>query len=187
MQVIKTPLIGLVLIEPKVFTDQRGFFLETYSQQRYQEASIACEFIQDNISRSSLRVLRGLHYQLQHPQAKLVTVTKGRIFDVAVDIRRGSPTFGQWYGIELSDENHRQLFIPAGFAHGFSVLSETADFSYKCNDYYHPEDEKGIAWNDSDLAINWQIKNPILTDKDTKYSFLRDVLEKDLPVYNLAL
>jgi dTDP-4-dehydrorhamnose 3,5-epimerase len=183
MQVIRTPLIGLLIIEPKVFGDQRGFFLETYSQQRYQNANIPCEFTQDNISRSSIAVLRGLHYQLQYPQAKLVTVTKGRVFDVAVDIRQGSPNFGQWYGIELSDENHRQFFIPAGFAHGFSVLSETADFSYKCSDYYHAEDEKGIAWNDPDLAIDWQIETPLLAEKDKQYSFLRDVPKKDLPIY----
>ncbi len=183
MQVFETPLIDLLVVEPKVFGDARGFFYETYSKERYQALGINCEFVQDNVSRSSYGVLRGLHYQLKHSQAKLVSVTRGKVFDVAVDIRRGSPTFGQWYGIELSDENHKQLFIPAGFAHGFSVLSETADFCYKCSDYYHPEDEFGVAWNDPDLALNWQLEQPRLSNKDQLYSALKAIPEANLPVY----
>ncbi len=182
MNVITTPLAGLLIIEPKVFGDSRGFFFETYQKQRYQQAGIECEFVQDNISRSQYGVLRGLHYQLQYSQAKLVSVLRGKVFDVAVDIRRNSPTFGQWFGIELSEENHKQLFVPQGFAHGFSVLSETVDFCYKCSELYHPEDEKGIAWNDPALSINWQLSEPQLSAKDQQYVNLEEMPPEHLPI-----
>src|SRR5262249_31094683 len=147
MKLIETPLKGLMVIEPNVFSDTRGYFFEVFQQHRYQEQGFP-PFIQDNVSRSKKHVLRGLHYQLPHAQGKLVWVTSGTVWDVAVDIRVSSPTFGQWFGITLSDENHTQLYIPPGFAHGFCVLSDTADFHYKCTEYYSPSSEHGIAWND---------------------------------------
>lgn len=169
MKIIDTNLTGVKIIEPKVFGDSRGFFIESYSLERYQEAGIKLPFAQDNVSRSRYGVLRGLHYQLQHPQGKLVFVTRGEVFDVAVDIRYGSPTFGQWFGVVLSDENHRQLYVPPGYAHGFCVLSEVVDFYYKCTDYYHPLDEQGVIWNDSEIGINWPklTVSPIMSSKDT--------------------
>lgn len=156
MQVIKTRLKDCVIIEPKVFGDDRGFFLETFQTRRYAElANIHLPFVQDNHSRSRRGVLRGLHFQIRKPQGKLVRVVRGEVFDVAVDLRRDSPTFGQWEGVVLNEDNKRQFWVPPGFAHGFVVMSEVADFEYKCTDYYDPADEAAIAWNDPDLAIEW--------------------------------
>ena len=184
MNVIETPITDVKLIEPKCFGDARGFFLETFSAQRYSDAGINVSFIQDNHSRSTRGVLRGLHYQLKHPQGKLVSVTRGEVLDVAVDIRVGSPTFGQWYGAVLNDENHRQMYIPPGLAHGFVVLSDTVDFVYKCTDYYHPEDEKGLLWNDPAIGIDWQIDQPLLSEKDRKNKTLTELQAgNELPVY----
>lgn len=153
--VTKTHIDGLVIIEPKVFGDSRGYFMETYSQRDMAEAGLDMVFVQDNQSMSTKGVLRGLHFQKSFPQGKLVRVIKGRVFDVAVDLRSGSKTFGQWYGVELSEENKKQFYIPEGFAHGFLVLSDTAEFCYKCTDFYHPEDEGGLAWNDPEIAVLW--------------------------------
>jgi dTDP-4-dehydrorhamnose 3,5-epimerase len=166
MNVIETPIVGVKIIEPRCFGDARGFFLETFSAQRYRDAGIDAVFVQDNHSRSSKGVLRGLHYQLHHPQGKLVSVIRGEVLDIAVDIRVGSPTFGQWYSVLLNDENHRQMYVPPGLAHGFVVLSETVDFVYKCTDYYYPEDEKGLLWNDPAIGVDWQIDQPLLSEKD---------------------
>jgi len=166
MTIIKEPLPGLLLIEPDVYKDERGFFMETWQKERYKEIGIEEDFVQDNWSRSTKRVLRGLHYQKEHPQGKLVSVRRGRIYDVAVDIRSDSPTFGEWYGEELSDENHLQLYVPQGFAHGFAVLSDVCDFEYKCTNFYRPDDEGGIIWNDRRLKISWKLEKPIVSDKD---------------------
>ncbi|MFQ5481600.1 MAG: dTDP-4-dehydrorhamnose 3,5-epimerase [Nitrospinaceae bacterium] len=175
MRVTPTKLPGMVLIEPRVFRDERGFFLEMYHAPRYREHGINTDFVQDNRAFSSRGVLRGLHFQSQHPQAKLVWVTQGEVFDVALDLRRGSSTFGQWEGVLLSAENHKQVFIPAGFAHGYCVTSETADLFYKCSALYHPHEEGGVLWNDPDLAIEWPLPDPILSDKDKKLPCLRDL------------
>lgn len=153
--VTKTHIDGLVIIEPKVFGDNRGYFMETYNQEEMANAGLDMVFVQDNQSMSTKGVLRGLHFQKTHPQGKLVRVIKGRVFDVAVDLRPNSATFGQWYGIELTEENKKQFYIPQGFAHGFLVLSDTAEFCYKCTDFYHPEDEGGLAWNDPKINISW--------------------------------
>ena len=177
MNIIKTPIDGLLVIEPQVFSDSRGYFVETYNEQRYREAGIDAQFVQDNQSCSSYGVVRGLHFQRPpYSQAKLVCCTVGRVLDVAVDLRKASPTFGQWFGVELSDENKRQFFIPKGFAHGFSVLSDKAIFTYKCDTLYHPEADGGILLSDPDLAIDWQIPEEIriLSDKDKKHPILRD-------------
>jgi len=184
MRITETKLIGVKLIEPKVFEDTRGFFLETYNDQRYKESGVDVRFVQDNHSHSERHVLRGLHYQLRFPQGKLVSVVRGEVLDVVVDIRVGSPTFKQWVSFVLSADNHHQLYVPPGYAHGFVVLSEQADFVYKCTDYYHPEDEKGLAWNDKTLAINWEIEHPILSDKDRQNKLL-DQLQRteELPLY----
>jgi len=184
MNVITTDLPGVLLIEPKVFGDHRGFFLETFQQERYRRAGIALPFVQDNHSRSRRGVLRGLHFQLRHPQGKLVQVMRGAVFDVAVDIRRGSPTFGQWAGVRLSSENHRQFYVPPDFAHGFCVLSDTALFSYKCTDYYHPETEASILWNDPEIGIDWPVREPALSDKDREAPPLRDLPAQRLPRYS---
>ena len=171
MNVIQTGLPEVLIIEPKVFGDARGFFFESYNHRRFVEATgIDVEFVQDNHSRSSQGVLRGLHYQLQQAQGKLVRVTQGRVLDVAVDVRRSSPRFGNWVSVELSGENHRQLWVPAGFAHGFVVLSESADFLYKTTDYYAPEHERSILWNDPAIGVDWQLGNiqPRLSAKDEK-------------------
>jgi dTDP-4-dehydrorhamnose 3,5-epimerase len=179
MKLIKTPLAGLVLIEPQHCKDERGFFLESFQEKRYQEVlNTPILFVQDNLSRSKKNVLRGLHYQLQQPQDKLVTIIKGSVFDVAVDIRRGSPTFGQWFGTILNDENHYQLFIPKGFAHGFCVLSQSADLHYKCSDYYNPTAELGILWSDTHLAIDWPSKIPCLSTKDQHYPSLKELRQE---------
>ncbi len=184
MQIIKTAIPEVLLIKPKVFGDARGFFLEIYNKERYMDAGFPdVDFVQDNHSRSSKGVLRGLHYQINNPQGKLVQVATGSVFDVAVDIRVGSPTFGQWYGCVLSEENHYQLWIPPKFAHGFCVLSDTADFMYKCTDYYHPEDEGGLLWNDPALGIDWQLDAPLLSDKDKVSACLNDIPHNLLPRY----
>ncbi len=169
MNVIQTKLKDCVIIEPKVFGDHRGFFLETFQADRYRDmAGISLSFVQDNHSRSAKGVLRGLHFQKTKPQGKLVRVVSGEVYDVAVDIRPDSPSFGQWEGVILSEENKRQLWVPPGFAHGFVVISDTADFEYKCTDYYDPSDEGSLIWNDPAMAITWPLKNPTLSDKDSK-------------------
>jgi dTDP-4-dehydrorhamnose 3,5-epimerase len=175
MKVIKTELEGVLIFEPEVHADSRGSFYESYVRKKYQGQGVDCEFVQDNHSMSRKGVLRGLHYQENPGQAKLVRVTLGEVFDVAVDIRKGSPTFGQWSGVLLSAENHRQLYIPTGFAHGFCVLSGTAEFLYKCSAYYAPSGERGILWNDPDIGIDWPIKDPLLSEKDKKLPRLRDI------------
>jgi len=183
MKVLNTSLPGVLIIEPDVFKDNRGFFMETYHQRRYIEAGIDGMFVQDNLSHSVHGILRGLHYQLRHPQAKLVQVIEGAIFDVTVDIRQGSPSFGQWTGVHISEENRRQTFIPEGFAHGFCVLSETADVMYKCTDLYVSDDEGGILWSDPGLAIDWPIADPLLSEKDSRYPCLSDIRSERLPAY----
>ena len=181
MNVIQAELKEVLIVEPDVFKDHRGFFMETYNRIRYDGIGIQRHFVQDNLSFSRQRTLRGLHYQAKHPQAKLVQVISGEIYDVAVDIRAQSPTFGKWVGVILNDRNNRQLFIPEGFAHGFCVLSETALFSYKCSDFYAPKDERGILWADPDLGIAWPIADPIVSEKDNGYPKLCDVPTGGLP------
>ena len=168
MKATRTAIPDVMVIEPKVFGDARGFFFESFNQQAFNEATgLDVHFVQDNHSRSAKGVLRGLHYQLQQPQGKLVRVVRGAVFDVAVDVRKSSPTFGQWVGMELSEDNHRQFWVPPGFAHGFVVLSESADFLYKTTDYYAPQHERCIAWNDAQLAIAWPYAGePVLSAKD---------------------
>ena len=183
LKVLPTKLAGVYIIEPQVFSDARGFFMETYHQRRYTESGINCNFVQDNLSRSVRGALRGLHYQVQQPQAKLIQVIKGAVFDVVVDIRRGSPSFGQWIGVDLSEENKRQLFVPQGFAHGFCALSEAADLVYKCTDFYAPEDEGGILWSDPDLAIDWPVAEPLISAKDSRLPRLAAVPPEKLPSY----
>ncbi len=186
MKIRKTKLEGVLLIEPQVFGDKRGFLLELWQKERYAAAGIAGPFVQDNCSRSRRGVLRGLHYQLNKPQGKLVFVISGEVFDVAVDIRRGSPTFGQWFGTILSDENHLQLYIPPGFAHGFCVLSEKVDFVYKCTDFYYSDDQYGIRWSDPGIGIKWPVTDPVLSDKDSSLPFLKDIPEEHLPEFEVA-
>ena len=176
-------LPGVLLIEPMVFEDDRGYFMETFHTGKYGEAGLEQAFVQDNHSQSRRFTLRGLHYQLKHPQGKLVYVITGEILDIAVDIRRGSPTFGRWTGTLLSGKNKRQLFIPGGFAHGFCVLSEIADVIYKCTDLYTPGDEYGILWSDPTIDVVWPIENPGLSEKDAKSPRLNDVPEEHLPLY----
>jgi dTDP-4-dehydrorhamnose 3,5-epimerase len=175
MVIKTTSLEGALIIEPDIFKDNRGFFLETFNQNRYTEYGMPHTFVQDNLSFSVKGTLRGLHFQNRHPQAKLVQVITGEVFDVAVDIRPDSDTFGQWEGIYLSGQNKRQLFIPEGFAHGFCVLSETTHFLYKCTDFYFPEDEGGIIWSDPDIAIDWPIQNPIISDKVKQFPHLSEL------------
>lgn len=179
MKVISTSLKDCVVIEPRVFGDDRGFFLETFQAERYATAAnIHLPFVQDNHSRSRKGVLRGLHFQIKKPQGKLVRVVHGEVFDVAVDLRRDSPSFGRWEGVYLSGENKRQFWVPPGFAHGFVVVSETADFEYKCTDYYDPADEGAIAWNDQDLGVEWpEGLNVKLSDKDAKAPSFREFCE----------
>ena len=186
MKVIETELPGVLLVEPKVFGDARGWFVETYSVARYRDAGIALPFVQDNLSRSSRGILRGLH--LQHPsaQGKLVWVPDGAVFDVAVDVRVGSPTFGRWVGFELSSENHRQLWIPPGFAHGFVVTSETCLFSYKCTELYDPASELGVAWDDPEIGIAWPLREVVLSAKDQKNLRLAEIPADRLPRYESA-
>ncbi len=183
MKLMPTSIEDVIIIEPVVFIDNRVSFMEIYHEERYKAAGIETDFIQDNLSYSVQRTIRGLHYQLPNPQAKLVQVIYGEILDVAVDIRRGSPTLGQYTSVHLSEQNRRQLFIPKGFAHGFIVLSEAAVFMYKCSDFYAPESEKGILWSDPDLGIDWQLKDPLLSGKDSQFLCLKDVPTEDLPVY----
>jgi dTDP-4-dehydrorhamnose 3,5-epimerase len=181
VRVIPTKLEGVLILEPRSFGDQRGYFMEIFQATRYAEAGIDRSFVQDNLSFSVRNTLRGLHYQHPNGQAKLVQVVTGEIFDVAVDIRLGSPTFGQWEGVILSAENRRQLFIPEGFAHGFCVLSATAHFLYKCSEYYSPNDEGGIRWDDPDIAISWPIDAPILSDRDRLFPFLNQMITERMP------
>lgn len=181
MKVIKTKLPGVLIIEPKVFGDARGFFLESYNQQRYREIGIELPFVQDNHSRSQHGVLRGLHFQRNRPQGKLVRVTHGAVFDVVVDINPASATCGEHIGVELVAEDYLQLWIPPGYAHGFCVLSETADFQYKCTEFYEPEDEGGLLWNDPDLGIVWPVKSPRLSEKDQHHPCLRTLLSEESP------
>lgn len=183
MQILLTEIPEVRIISPRLFGDDRGYFMETYRQNTFAELGIECEFVQDNHSFSVRDTLRGLHYQITHPQAKLCRVITGRVLDIAVDIRRGSPTFGRWVGMELSEENHHMAFIPAGFAHGFVVLSETAHFLYKCSDYYDPAGERGLVWNDPQICIGWPLMRPILSSKDSRYPTLAEIAPSDLPAF----
>jgi dTDP-4-dehydrorhamnose 3,5-epimerase len=182
VRVVSTAIPGVVLIEPKVHQDGRGFFLETYHAERYREHGIAGPFVQDNHSRSVAGTVRGLHLQLRHPQGKLIRVIEGEIFDVAVDVRRNSPTFGRWVGINLSADNFRQVYVSPGFAHGFAVVSPTAQVEYKCTDIYDPASEVGIAWNDPALAIAWPVSDPTLSPRDARHPSLATLTDK-LPIY----
>jgi len=181
MKVTQTSLAGVVIVEPKIFPDARGFFVETYNKERYADAGIAIDFVQDNLSFSSKGVLRGLHYQKPYAQGKLVYVLQGEVWDVAVDIRHGSPTFGEWTAVTLSSENKKQFYIPPGFAHGFCVLSEKALFTYKCTELYHPECDAGVRWDDPDIGIKWPVAEPILSEKDKNQPLLKDVSIGRLP------
>lgn len=177
IMVMECDIEGLKVVEPTVFGDERGYFMETYNYNDYKEAGIDQNFVQDNQSMSTKGVLRGLHFQINYPQDKLVRVISGEVFDVAIDLRPDSETFGKWYGVILSAENKKQFFIPKNFAHGFLVLSETAEFAYKCTDFYHPDDEGGLLWNDPDIGIDWPITNGmelIISDKDKKWSGIKE-------------
>lgn len=181
MIVHTTPLDGLLVIEPKSFHDERGFFLETYQADRYLEAGIADIFVQDNQSRSRKNVLRGMHFQVNNPQAQIVTVIRGRIFDVGIDLRPASPTFGKWFGIVLHDAGPRQIYMAPGFAHGFCVLSDWADLHYKVSRNYDGHDEGGLYWNDADLKIDWPITNPVVTARDASYPTISQLMSIQLP------
>jgi dTDP-4-dehydrorhamnose 3,5-epimerase len=183
MHRIETSIPGVCLIEPRVLSDDRGFFLESYNRRTFAELGISDSFVQDNHARSIKNTLRGLHYQLQHPQAKLCRVIDGSVLDVVVDIRHGSPYFGKHITTILSGENRRQIYIPRGFAHGYLVLTDTADFLYKCDEFYYPEDDRGIAWNDPQLAIEWRNESPLLSPKDRNHPPLAMVPENELPKY----
>ena len=183
MKIAETEIAGVLLIEPDVFEDERGYFFESFNKQRYQDQGLQLDFVQDNVSFSQQHVLRGLHFQYPQSQGKLVSVLQGTVFDVAVDIRRGSPTFGCWYGLELSAENRYQLWIPEGCAHGFCVTSIHALFSYKCTDYYSPATEGTILWNDPDLAITWPISEVRVSEKDAAGSLLSAIPDEKLPSY----
>lgn len=178
-----TPLDGLIVIEPYVFSDDRGYFFEAYRKPVFQDLGLPTEYVQDNQAASLGGVVRGLHYQLNYPQGKLVRVILGTVLDIAVDIRRGSPTFGQSFAVELTDEDHQMMYIPEGFAHGYSVLSDRAIFHYKCTEIYHPEDEYGIRWDDPDLAIDWKLNRPIVSDKDKQLPLLSQIDSNFLPIY----
>ena len=184
MNAIETALPGVLILEPRVFRDDRGYFLETWNGARYAELGLPERFVQDNLSSSTKGVLRGLHYQHPNGQGKLVSVARGEVFDVAADIRPDSPSFGQWVGVLLSSENHRSLYIPPGFAHGFVVLSDDALFSYKCTEYYAPNYEASLIWNDPDLAIRWPVADPHLSPKDLAAPRLRDVSRDRLPTFS---
>lgn len=183
MHVRKTSLEGVLLLEPVSHEDGRGFFMETWHQRKYREAGVDRSFVQDNLSYSVRNTLRGLHYQLHHPQAKLVYVVEGDIFDVAVDIRVGSPGFGRWVGVRLSGGNRRQVFVPEGFAHGFCVVSESALVVYKCTDFYDRRDEGGILWSDPGIGIEWPVPDPLLSAKDAGFPRLAELAAERLPVY----
>lgn len=187
MKIQKTDIEGVLVIEPAVFSDERGYFMETYHQKRYLEMGISSVFLQDNLSYSVRGTLRGLHYQYPNAQAKLVQVVRGEIYDVAVDIRPESTTFGKWVGVYLDSDTKRQLFIPEGFAHGFAVISDYALFTYKCSDLYDPSSEKGIIWNDPGLAIDWPVTSPLLSEKDQQYQALRDIPMENLPTKSRTL
>lgn len=185
MRFLRTELGGVIVVEPDVFRDERGFFLETYHARKFAEGGIAAAFVQDNHSMSKRGTLRGLHAQRRRPQGKLVRVVRGEIFDVAVDIRHGSPTFKKWAGVALSEENHREVYVPPGFAHGFCVTSDVAEVIYKCTDLYDPADEFGIAWNDPEIAIRWPVENPIISEKDSRAPRISEVVAT-LPRYVAA-
>jgi dTDP-4-dehydrorhamnose 3,5-epimerase len=184
LQRLETPLPDVCELQPKIFRDTRGFFIETYHQNRYRDLGIHDTFVQDNHSRSTAGTLRGLHYQLLHPQAKLCRVIEGEVLDVAVDIRWGSPTFGKWASVVLSAEMQNQIYVPAGFAHGFVARTSSVQFLYKCSDFYDPNDEHGIIWNDPGLAIDWDISDPLISDKDSKYPTLNAAKRELLPQYS---
>ena len=186
MNVIETEIPGALILEPKVFGDARGFFMETYNQQRYQAVGLHVEFVQDNLSFSGAGVLRGLHCQNPHAQGKLVQVLRGSVYDVAVDIRRNSPHFGKFVGVELSEDNKRQFYIPPGFAHGFCVTSDNTMFVYKCTDLYYPEAEFSLRWDDPTIGIPWPLKNPKLSDKDASAPLLADIDPNRLPVFEVS-
>lgn len=181
LKTIKTSIPGVLLIEPQAYEDSRGYFMEVFRSDNYAKIGINQTFVQDNYSHTRKGIIRGLHYQLCHPQGKLVFVITGEIFDVAVDIRRGSSTFGKWFGAKISAENKRQMFIPEGFAHGFCVLSETADVFYKCTGFYDHGDEYGVLWSDADIGIDWPITPPALSDKDNLLQKIADIPEINLP------
>lgn len=183
MRVHETKIPGMVLIDLDVFKDSRGSFLESYQKERYKEHGIDVPFVQDNHSHSTKNVLRGMHYQINQPQGHLVYVVKGEVFDVGVDLRRDLPTFGQWLGFRLSESRPQQLFLPAGVAHGFCTLSDTADILYKCTDYFDPEDEGGLLWNDPDLGIDWPVDQPIIHNRDSKFPVLKEISNKHLPSF----
>ncbi|WP_394001620.1 dTDP-4-dehydrorhamnose 3,5-epimerase [Luteimonas sp. WGS1318] len=183
MKITKTKLLDCVVIDPSVFGDVRGFFLESWNAERFEEHALPTRFVQSNVSSSSKGVLRGLHFQWPRPQGKLVSVLVGEVHDVVVDLRRGSPTFGQWEKILLSAENNRQIWIPEGFAHGFSVLSESALFSYLCTDVYVKEADAGVRWNDPTIGVDWQVNAPLLSEKDAHAPLLADIAEDRLPVF----
>ncbi len=180
MKIISTSIPDVKIIEPNIFADNRGYFLESYRQDVFHEAGITDNFVQDNISKSAKGTLRGLHYQREQPQAKLVKCMYGKILDVAVDIRKHSKTFGQYVAVQLSEENHKQMYVPEGFAHGFSVISDIAIVCYKCSSYYHKESERGIRWDDPKININWGMDHPILSEKDRTQPLLESLTEKDL-------
>jgi dTDP-4-dehydrorhamnose 3,5-epimerase len=183
MNILTASIEGLLIIEPKTFKDKRGFFMETYNRRKYMAAGITATFVQDNLSYSLKNTIRGLHFQIRNSQAKLVQALSGEIFDVAVDLRPGSATFGKWAGSRLSDKNGRQMYIPNGFAHGFCVLSEFALFYYKCSDFYAPDDEGGIIWSDQDIGIEWPVEHPIISEKDNQYPNLSSLGADQLPSF----
>lgn len=184
MRRIETEIAGVCLIEPTVFEDARGFFLERYHQARYAEMGIADQFVQDNHAKSLKGVVRGLHYQIRHAQSKLCWVVQGEVLDVVVDIRLGSPTFGRHVSTVLSDSNRLQIYVPSGFAHGYAVLSERAEFLYKCSDFYSSEHERGVLWNDVELGIDWKVESPALSEKDQRHLPLSKIPRQDLPLYD---
>lgn len=184
INITETGLAGLLIVEPRRMSDSRGFFYESFQQEHYVDAGISDCFVQDNLSRSVQGVLRGLHYQVKHPQAQLLTVVRGTIFDVVVDMRPNSETFGKWLGIELSDCSNRQLYMAPGFAHGFCVLSEVADLHYKVSRFYDPKDEAGLLWSDADVGISWPIENPILSPRDAAYPTLREITDDRFPSFS---
>jgi len=185
MNFVPTDLSGVIVVEPELFPDERGFFLETFRSDKYARGGINADFLQDNQSRSTRNTIRGLHAQRQHPQGKLVRAVTGSVFDVVVDIRRGSPNYLKWIAVELSADNFRQIYVPPGFAHGICITSEFADIEYKCTDYYDPADELRIAWNDPSIGIRWPVKNPILSEKDRQARTIADQI-LHLPLYSEA-
>jgi dTDP-4-dehydrorhamnose 3,5-epimerase len=183
MKTVQTSLDGVLLLEPLLFGDDRGYFLESYNEKTYLEAGIDARFIQTNVSRSARGVMRGLHYQWPSPQGKLVTAVEGEVYDVAVDVRLGSPTFGKWEGFMLTAENHRHLWIPEGFAHGFCVLSSFATFIYQCTSFYNATADRSVRWNDGSIGIDWPVEKPLLSPKDAQAPFLTDISADQLPIF----